>query len=62
MSNCNVLLREQTRIEKVARIKQSDVISDVKSFESKLCATSKEHMHKECGENKKDNDRKEMEK
>ena len=62
VSKCSITLREQMRIEKVRKMKQNNVISDVKSFESKSCATAKEHMHKGYEENKKDNDRKEKEK
>ena len=47
---------------KVTRMKQNNVISDVKSFESKLCSTAKEHVHKGYEENEKDKNTKETEK
>ena len=49
-------------MEKVTKTKQNNMISDEKSFESSACATSKEHMHEGHEENKKNDDRKEMEK
>ena len=62
VSNHNVLPIEQVSTEKVTMIKQNNMTSDVKSFESKLCTTAKEHIHKGYEENKKDNDRKDTEK
>ena len=46
VSNCDVLLKEQMSMEKVAWMKQNNVISDAKRFESKSCATAKEHVQK----------------
>ena len=37
------------------------VINEVKSTESKLCATAKEYRHNACEANDKDNERKKME-
>ena len=46
VSNCDILLREQTEIEKDTRAKQSSMISDEKSCVSKLCVTANEHAPK----------------
>ena len=62
VSNHNVMLIEQIRMEKDTKTQQQDMIGDVKMFESKLSAKAKEHMHEGHEEKKNDNDRNETEK
>ena len=49
-------------MEKVTRMKQNNMTSYVKSFESKSCAAAKSCMHQGCEKNKKENERNETEK
>ena len=60
VSNCNNLLREKMSIEKATCMNQSNVISDEKSFASKLRATENEHTPTGLEEKSEDNDSKVM--